>query len=145
VELVNKTNQFNLNGIRYTEAEWQEALRDSDSFALAVGYQDKFGPLGKIAILRGRKEDRVLRIGTWVMSCRAFSRRIEHQCLTQLFRRYRADEMIFEFKPTPKNGPIQDFLAGMLDAPATAEARLGRAAFEAKCPALYHEITEING
>ena len=26
LELVNKTNQFNLNGIRYTEAEWAEGL-----------------------------------------------------------------------------------------------------------------------
>ena len=32
VELVNKTNQFNLNGIRYTEAEWQRSAAGSGLF-----------------------------------------------------------------------------------------------------------------
>jgi FkbH-like protein len=145
VELVNKTNQFNLNGIRYTETEWDRALDAPNGFVLAVSYQDKFGPLGKIAVLRGQKEGPQLRIGTWVMSCRAFSRRIEHQCLSQLFRRFAVDEMVFEFKETPKNRPIQDFLSSMSDQPATSELRLQRQVFEAKCPSLYHQLKEIDG
>lgn len=145
VELVNKTNQFNLNGVRYTEAEWQELVRDPDTFVMAVAYQDKFGPLGKIAVLRGRKENGRLRIGTWVMSCRAFSRRIEYQCLVQLFRRFAAEEMVFEFKATPKNGPLEEFLSGLLDEKPAPESHLRREAFEAKCPNLYHEVNEING
>ena len=145
VELVNKTNQFNLNGMRYTEAEWQRSVATPNSFVLAVSYQDKFGPLGKIAVLRGRAEGPQLRIGTWVMSCRAFSRRIEHQCLAQLFRRFAAEEMIFEFKETPKNRPMQDFLSGVSDGPVTSELQLQRNVFEAKCPNLYHQVKEIHG
>lgn len=145
IELVNKTNQFNLNGIRYTPAEWHAALCEPHSFSLAVSYQDKFGPLGKIAILRGRQKGTSLHVETWVMSCRAFSRRIEYQCLAQLFERFDAGELVFHFQPTPKNGPIQDFLTGMFDRPPEENRPLKREVFEAKCPKLYQTIIEKHG
>ncbi len=144
VELVNKTNQFNLNGLRYTESEWAEALRRPDSFAVAVAYQDKFGPLGKIAVVRGRQERKRIHVETWVMSCRAFSRRIEHQCIAQLFGRFAAEEMVFDFKPTGKNEALKDFLSSMVGQQPELETRLRREVFEAKCPNLYHEIRERN-
>lgn len=144
VELVNKTNQFNLNGVRYSDAEWHESLRQPGSFALAVSYRDKFGPLGKIAVLKGRNEGGRLHVETWVMSCRAFSRRIEQQTLAQIFRRFEAAEIAFDFKPTPKNKPISDFLSNLLDGAPKPGARLARELFETKCPKLYHKI-EING
>lgn len=144
VELVNKTNQFNLNGIRYTEAEWHESLRRPGVFALAVSYRDKFGPLGKIAVLKGRAEGRRLHVETWVMSCRAFSRRIEHQTLAQIFRRLDADEILFDFKATSKNKPAGDFLAGLLGRAPEPDIALPRELFETKCPQLYHKI-EIHG
>jgi FkbH-like protein len=140
VELVNKTNQFNLKGIRYTEAEWRQGLQDPGSFAAVVSYQDKFGLLGKIAVLRGQRAADRIRFDTWVMSCRAFLRRIEHQCLSQLFQRFEVQEIILNFISTPKNGPMRDFLSSLAGDPA---APLTRDAFSAKCPKLYQEITEI--
>lgn len=146
VELVNKTNQFNLNGIRYTDAEWHELLQEPDSFAVAVSYQDKFGPLGKVAVLRGKSDGERIGIQTWVMSCRAFSRRIEHQCLRRLFAQYpEAGEIVFDFTPTSKNGPTQEFLSALLGHAEGGEARLSRDLFEAKCPLLYHTVHEKNG
>jgi FkbH-like protein len=68
LELVNKTNQFNLNGKRYTEAAWQNYLRDPESYLLVASYTDKYGPLGKIAVVAGRRDGRKLIIATWVMS-----------------------------------------------------------------------------
>jgi FkbH-like protein len=140
VELVNKTNQFNLNGIRYTEAEWRKSLQDPGSFVAVVSYRDKFGPLGKIAVLRGKRAAERVRLDTWVMSCRAFSRRIEYQCLSQLFQRFEPQEIIFDFTSTPKNAPMRDFLSGFAGEPS---APLTREAFAAKCPKLYHEVTGI--
>ena len=108
---------------------------------LAASYRDKFGPLGKIAVIEGRQEGGTLRIGTWVMSCRAFARRIEHQCLKALFERSGAGKMVFDFVPTAKNGPLREFLesmAGAIDGPV----ELTRARFEAACPPLYHGIEE---
>jgi FkbH-like protein len=137
---VNKTNQFNLNGIRYTEAEWRQSLQNPGSFVAVVSYRDKFGPLGKIAVLRGERAVDRVRLDTWVMSCRAFSRRIEYQCLSQLFQRFEAQEIIFNFISTPKNGPMRDFLSGLLADPV---APLTRDAFAAKCPKLYQQVTAI--
>jgi len=137
VELVNKTNQFNLNGVRYTEAEWRQKLQDPDRFVLVVTYQDKFGPLGKIAVLAGTRSAGRLRIEAWVMSCRAFSRRIEHQCLIQLFQYFEPQHITFDFMPTAKNGPMRDFLGSLLEEPGLA---LTREAFLAKCPKLHHEV-----
>ena len=54
LELVNKTNQFNLNGRRYTEADWRKLLARPGALLVAVSYEDKFGPLGTIAVVAGR-------------------------------------------------------------------------------------------
>ena len=140
LELVNKTNQFNLNGVRYTEADWKKRLERPGEFLAVVSYRDKFGPLGKIAVMEGRREEEALVIDTWVMSCRAFSRRIEHQCLQAMFERYAALEIFFHFQPTPRNGPLQDFLASIAGQRPGAPFALNRALFEEKRPPLYQRV-----
>jgi predicted enzyme involved in methoxymalonyl-ACP biosynthesis len=74
------------------------------------------------------------------MSCRAFSRRIEHQCLAQLFQRFEVKQITFHFMPTPKNEPMRVFLSSLVGEPGLA---LTREAFTAKCPKLYQEVTQI--
>jgi FkbH-like protein len=140
LELVNKTNQFNLNGRRYSEGEWQTFLKRPDSFLMQVSYKDKFGPLGTITVLAGRREGRRLHLATWVMSCRAFSRRIENCCLAQLFPVYGVDEVLFDYQPTPKNGPTQEFLTAITGGPLTAPIVISRQTFARLCPPLYHKV-----
>lgn len=142
LELVNKTNQFNLNGVRYTEAEWQERLQAPGAFVLAAAYQDKFGPLGKIAVMQGQREGRKIQVNAWVMSCRAFARRIEHACLNEIFRRFDADEVQFSYVPTAKNGPLRTFLEAILEQGPEKPAALSRERFTARLPKLYHTISE---
>ncbi len=142
-ELVNKTNQFNLNGRRYGEAEWRERLERDDVFLLLVSYQDKYGPLGKIAVITGRKRERTLLVDAWVMSCRAFSRRIEHRCLQALFEKYEVDEIAFDFRATPKNGPFQEFLAELSNNLTEPWAPLSRETFAEKSPRLFHQIEDL--
>ena len=143
LELVNKTNQFNLNGRRYAEKEWQDFVTDPASVLLVVSYKDKYGPLGKIAILAGRLAGRTLHLDVWVMSCRAFSRRIEHRCLEELFERFALDEMIFDFTPTPKNGPLREFLAEILGAESAPRSRLSRALFFERRQDTFHRVLEL--
>jgi len=125
-ELINKTNQFNLNGRRLTEASWQSFLKDPDAFLLAVTYKDKYGPLGKIAVVAGRVQAGSVVIENWVMSCRAFSRRIEHRSLEELIRRFNADEVVLDFELTPRNGPLRDFLSELLEAEPASHCRVSR-------------------
>ena len=142
LELVNKTNQFNLNGIRYTEADWESRLSRPGALRVVVGYRDKFGPLGKIAVLDGRHEGDTLFIDAWVMSCRAFSRRIEHRCLQTMFERYAVREIRFAFQPTPRNGPLQEFFTAIAGQPPAAPFALERTQFEEKRPPLYQRVIE---
>jgi FkbH-like protein len=114
LDLVNKTNQFNLNGKRYTEASWRNFFRNPASFLLRVSYSDKYGPLGKIAVVAGRQEGKKLRVDSWVMSCRAFSRRIEYRCLEELFAKFDVDEIELDFFRTDKNSPLREFLTEIL-------------------------------
>ena len=113
LELVNKTNQFNLNGRRYSEADWRNLTSQPDAVVVSVSYEDKFGPLGTIAVVAGAVHGKRLAIETWVMSCRAFARRIEQQTLKMLFESTGAEEVDFDFVPTAKNGPLQEFFAAV--------------------------------
>lgn len=143
LELVNKTNQFNLNGRRFTESEWRTLNSHSGAITVAVSYADKFGPLGTISVLAGRLEGDRLMVECWVMSCRAFARRIEHQTLRTVFENTGVSRMEGRFVPTLKNGPLQDFVAGILGENPVGTFTLLRRQFEAACPPLYHQVREI--
>jgi FkbH-like protein len=125
LELVNKTNQFNLNGKRYTEASWNRYFRDPVSFLMLVSYKDKFGPLGKIAVITGRHDKR-LNVDAWVMSCRAFSRGIEFRCLEELFAKFDVDEIELDYSRTDRNIPLTDFLAELLGTVPFPKCRISR-------------------
>ena len=117
LELVNKTSEFNLNGLRFTTAEWQRKAARSGAFLGTINYQDKFGPLGKIAVIQGCQIGDCLHVESWVMRDRAFNRRIEHRSITKLFETFQATQIDFQFARTARNEPLQKFLAGILGTP----------------------------
>lgn len=110
LELVNKTNQFNLNGRRWTEPEWAAARTAPGAVTAVIDYEDKFGRLGTIGVLAGTVADGTLVVDTWVLSCRAFSRGIEHHVLRALAVELGLAGFTFDFTSTPRN----DVLAGFL-------------------------------
>jgi FkbH-like protein len=145
-ELINKTNQFNLNGKRLNETAWAAYLNDPTTFLMTVSYEDKYGALGKIATLLGSMQGTAARINYWVMSCRAFSRRIEQQCLSWLFDNFELQEISFDYQPTDRNKPIQDFLSSITAGPLTGDVRVSRGGFLEKCPPLFHNTKAlVNG
>lgn len=109
-ELVNKTNQFNLNGERLSENDWVKSITDDNAFCMVISYKDKFGPLGKISVLLGHMDGNTARVTSWVLSCRAFSRRIEHHCLATLVEETGAETVLLDYKATERNGPTRDFI-----------------------------------
>ena len=145
-ELVNKTNQFNLNGRRFSEGEWRSLFQQPGAFLLTATYQDRFGPLGKIAALAGRCTGDQVEVDSWVLSCRAFSRQVEFQMLRCLLEKYRASSIGFCFRPTPRNGPLQEFLGQFFSA-SLREGRLdlAPAGFAAHCPVMFHQVITKNG
>ncbi len=142
LELLNKTNQFNLNGYRFTEADWQSYLLSPETFVQVISYRDKFGPLGKIAVATGRKNKGSLILDRWVMSCRAFSRRIEHCALYKLFERFEAEEIQFDFVATSRNTPLQQFFKDLTGEDPQPMYRLTQTRFMERCPRLSHKFQE---
>jgi FkbH-like protein len=80
-QLFGKTNQFNLTGIRYT-ADELTALDEQRRSRIVVGrLTDTYGDSGLIVALVLDESDDAWSIGNMVLSCRAFSRSIEHATL----------------------------------------------------------------
>ncbi len=141
LELLNKTNQFNLNGRRFTESQWMAEMANPASILLGVSYRDKFGALGKISVLLGRKEDATFIVESWVLSCRAFSRRIEYQTLAFLFDRIGAAKAVFRYEATPRNKVISDFLKTLCGEEPRPGIELTSRAFREVCPRLFQQVS----
>jgi FkbH-like protein len=126
LELINKTNQFSLNGSRLSEGEWMRYLEDESSVVVGVAYSDRYGALGTIAVVAGRLlppgagEGRVLDVQHWVLSCRAFSRRIEDHTLALLCELSGCDRLRLNYRLTARNKPFQELL-GRLGEAATPD------------------------
>jgi FkbH-like protein len=130
LDLINKTNQFNLNGRRYQLAEWQALGAQRDRWLVVVEYVDKHGNLGRVSALSGVRKGDVLRVDTWVMSCRAFSRRIEYAVLEFLFLRFRSLRIELAYEPTPRNGPFREFLLHVDEAVGVGPVTLDKGIYD---------------
>jgi FkbH-like protein len=139
LELINKTNQFNLNGRRLTEADVARST-ERGAELVTVSYADRYGPLGVIAAVLVSARDPGLHVDTWAMSCRAFARRIEHHTLSHLFNRYAAPEVALAFQPTARNTAVGDFLASLMGHAPGGPLRLSRTRFEEHAPPLVHRV-----
>ncbi|WP_031494849.1 HAD-IIIC family phosphatase [Bryobacter aggregatus] len=137
LELINKTNQFNLNGKRISEGEWQRYMEEESTVCTVVSYQDKFGSLGRVAVLLGSRNGEELRVSHWVMSCRAFSRKIEHHTLQGLFAQSGIERIAFDLEVTPRNQPLLETLAPL--GLSANQVTLTRNDFLARCGALPHQ------
>lgn len=143
LQLVNKTNQFNLNGRRIDQFTWHRRQRDPEAFVLGVSYRDRFAPLGKISVLLGRHSGSELYVDSWVLSCRAFSRRIEHAVLESLFLRFGVERIQFDFEATSRNGPLRTTLTELLGAePDSGPVELTRKSFQNNCPKLFARVCD---
>jgi FkbH-like protein len=115
VQLINKTNQFNLTTRRYTEEDVLAVMEDRRAFGLQLRLVDRFGDNGIIAIVIGKMngpEDLV--IDTWLMSCRVLGRQVEPTTLNliaETAKRLGARRLIGEYLPTKKNGMVKDHYA----------------------------------
>jgi FkbH-like protein len=115
VQLINKSNQFNLTTRRYTDEDVVAVMADPDAFGLQLRLLDRFGDNGVIAIVIGRlQDDRDLLIDTWLMSCRVLGRQVEPTTLNLIAReaqRLGARRLVGEYIPTKKNGMVKDHYA----------------------------------
>jgi FkbH-like protein len=139
VQLINKSNQFNLTTRRYTEQDVAAVMDDPTTFGLQLRLLDRFGDNGVIAIVIGRlQENKDLLIDTWLMSCRVLGRQVEPTTLNLIAaeaQRLGARNLIGEYIPTRKNAMVKDhyvklgFTATETTADGGSRALLSLAAF----------------
>ena len=112
VQLINKTNQFNLLTRRYTDTEVQAVMAEPMALHVQFRLQDRFGDNGVIAIVIGKLDsERRLFIDTWLMSCRVLGRQVEAATLNVTANRARAmgaRALIGAYRPSPKNEMVRD-------------------------------------
>jgi FkbH-like protein len=115
VQLINKTNQFNLTTRRYTDEDVAAIMADPSAFGLQIRLLDRFGDNGVIAIVIGRMlEPQTVHIDTWLMSCRVLGRQVEPATLNlvvEMARGLGARRLRGEYIPTKKNGMVRDHYA----------------------------------
>lgn len=112
VQLINKTNQFNLTTRRYTEAEVIAMEESGKVFGRYCRLRDKFSDFGIIGIVIAREtSETVWEIDSWLMSCRVLGRQVESKMLDDLVsqaKQYGVQEITSTYVPTPKNGMVAD-------------------------------------
>jgi FkbH-like protein len=109
VQLIAKTNQFKLSPRIFTAEEI--VVRASGVFA--IRFRDRLQDYGIVAVVVTAIQNEELRILNWVMSCRVFSRRLEHETLEmlQMHARTHAVSMIrAPFVASAKNGVARDVM-----------------------------------
>jgi FkbH-like protein len=115
VQLINKTNQFNLTTRRYSESEVTELMQKDSTVALWGRLTDRFGDNGLITVVIAVPgEGGAWRLDSWLMSCRVLSRQVERAMLGILIERCSqigASELRGEYIRTQKNGMVADHYA----------------------------------
>ena len=112
VQLIGKTNQFKLNPALFTA----DALRTGEWSVTALSLSDRLQDYGIVAVSVARPQDGTFVVAQWVMSCRVFSRRLEHVMLELLSRDARqagCATIRLDFTPSPKNGVARDYLLAL--------------------------------
>lgn len=105
IQLINKTNQFNLNGLRVTDAEAGNIL-DSGGKLYTAALSDRSGSHGEILSILIGSDGEVM---SFVLSCRVFERKVEHAFLVWLCRKH-GKVLKFRYRETERNTPFQNFV-----------------------------------
>lgn len=116
-QLTQRSNQFNLRTVRYTEDEIARIAEDSRYLTLYYTLRDKFGDHGLVSVVIMEKiSEEELFLNTWLMSCRVLKRSMEEyivNCIIREAKRNGFKTIKAEYIPTPKNRMVKDIYRNM--------------------------------
>lgn len=111
-QLSQRSNQFNLRTVRYTDADIGALANDPDVIDLSFTLEDKFGDNGLIAVIIMKPQDKeTLFVDTWFMSCRVLKRGMENFTLNTMVEKAKVagyKRIVGEYLPTVKNGMVKE-------------------------------------
>ena len=111
VQLVNKSNQFNLTTKRYNEIEIKNFEENKKFHTSQIRLKDKLGDNGMISVIICQKNAKFWEIDTWLMSCRVLGRKVEIATLQNIIQNAKnegADKLIGFYNKTERNGLVKD-------------------------------------
>lgn len=113
IQLLNKTNQMNLQTRRLTETEmtaWLVGRHGRELLTFKIG--DRFGDLGLTGLLGWEPQGKTLEITDFVLSCRAMGRHVEALMAHLAVEAARAAKLLSvaaRLVPTARNLPCREF------------------------------------
>lgn len=111
-QLSQRSNQFNLRTVRYTDADIEALANDPSVIDLSFTLEDKFGDNGLIAVIIMKPLDKeTLFVDTWFMSCRVLKRGMENFTLNTMVDAAKGKgykKIIGEYLPTLKNKMVAE-------------------------------------
>lgn len=114
VQMLGKTNQFNITSRRHPETQVRAFMRDSQNILLTLSLSDRFGDQGVVGLIVAVAETAEhLRLDSFLLSCRAIGRGAE-DALWVMFIKY-AEQRGFkiveaEYIRSHKNAQVSDLL-----------------------------------
>lgn len=109
-QLSQRSNQFNLRTVRYTEEEIKELANREDYITIYFTLKDKFGDHGLISVVLMKKQETDYFIENWFMSCRVLKRGMEEYIINKIAEHAKeqgAQRVIGEYLKTPKNAMVE--------------------------------------
>ena len=114
-QLTQRSNQFNLTTIRYTEDQLQQFLLKGGE-AICISLKDKFGDYGLISLVLLEKKENIAEVNTWIMSCRVLKRGVEELAVNEVVAAAQKMNCLIvqgKYLPTPKNGMVKELYKNM--------------------------------
>jgi len=128
-QLINKTNQFNTTGRRYSSQEVAQRAADPNYITLQFRLADRLGDSGLVSVMILHLEPAgVAELDIWVMSCRVFGRQLEDEAMNIAVEHVRArgaQTLSARFVPTDRNGVIGDLFGNFGFQPSSGGAAEG--------------------
>lgn len=116
-QLTQRSNQFNLRTVRYTEAEMEAVASNPEYLTLYFTLEDNFGDYGLIGVVILHKQDsETAFVDTWLMSCRVLRRGMEEFIADKIVETAKNNglkRVIGEYLPTAKNKMVKDLYSQM--------------------------------
>jgi FkbH-like protein len=111
-QLTQKTNQFNLTTIRYTEADIRQIAEAGNNMIFTLAVSDKISDLGLIGVAIVKYENNIAVIDSFLMSCRALGRGLETALLIYIIQAAAAEKkrsIKARYVSSKKNIQTKDF------------------------------------
>lgn len=115
-QLTQRSNQFNVRTIRYTDEEIALISRDDRYITRYFKLSDRFGDHGLISVVILEKRADALFVNEWLMSCRVLKRGMEQFVADKIIEAARKEgfqRVIGEYIPTAKNAMVKNLFADM--------------------------------